>query len=152
MTAFILKGRKRLPPDDPPSSRQTYDPQQQLWIDTNSGVPVVNCMRGETDPTRFGETLLTATREGADQAEGSALQASTYGETTITKTSEGADQYDVASLDVSNYGETTLTRTYEGANQTEATDANVPTGGISYKDTAPLKPSLVSIHASYSHF
>ena len=61
-------------------------------------MPSVSCMRTHAQPTQFGETTLTETREGVDQTEGNTLQASQLGETTLTKTREGADQSEGAAL------------------------------------------------------
>lgn len=120
MTPFILKGRRKLPPESDPSNEQVYDDYRQLWIDKKSGTPVVSCVRTQAQPSQFGETTITETREGADQAEVATLQASKFGETTITKTMEGADQFEVTALAASRFGETTVTATVEGADQAEA--------------------------------
>jgi len=98
MTPYILLGRKKLPPECPPSSAEHfYDEQQQLWIDKKSGMPLVSCFRNQTQATKFGETLMTETREGVDQAEGTTIhQATQYGETVLTRTHEGADQIEGA--------------------------------------------------------
>lgn len=92
MTPYILLGRKKLPPESAPSPEHAYDEDRQLWIDRNSGVPLVCSTRTHAQPTQFGETTITETREGVDQTEGTALQASQLGETTLTKTREGVDQ------------------------------------------------------------
>ena len=118
MTPYILLGRKKLPPESAPSPEQVYDELQQLWIDKNSGMPLVSCMRTHAQPTQFGETTLTETREGADQTEG-AVQASEFGETIQTRTREGVDQTEGATIQASQLGETTLTKTREGADQSE---------------------------------
>ena len=76
-------------------------------------------MREQAQPTQFGETTLTETREGADRGRGIALHATQYGETTVTATREGLDQTDRA-IQASQLGETTFTRTREGADQSEA--------------------------------
>lgn len=119
MTPFILKGRRKLPPESAPSNEQVYDEYRQLWIDKKSGTPVVSCVRTQAQPSQFGETTITETREGADQVEVATLQASKFGETTITKTMEGADQFEISTLLPSQFGETTVTATLEGADQTE---------------------------------
>ena len=118
MIPFILRGRVELPPESEPSDWQVYDEHRQIWIDQTSGAPVVTCLQMRDEPTQFGETVVTATREGTDQSEISALRASPFGETTLTKTAEGTDQSEV-SLAQTRFGETTLTETREGADQTE---------------------------------
>jgi hypothetical protein len=110
MTLFVLLGRKKLPPESAPSAEQIYDNHRQLWIDKSSGVPLVSCMRAHAQPTKFGETTLTETREGADQTEGITFQASQFGETSITKTSEGADQIEKTAFQASPFGETSAGR------------------------------------------
>jgi hypothetical protein len=122
MMPFVLMSRKKLPPESAPSDEQLYDVHLQLWIDKKSGMPLVSSMRAHAQPTRFGETTMTETREGVDQTEGATFQASQFGETIITKTREGADQSEgTASFQASQFGETTHTRTREGADQTEGT-------------------------------
>ena len=109
MTPYILLGRKKLPSESIPSPEHVYDERRQLWIDMNTGVPLVSCMR--TQASQFGETSMTETREGADQTEGAVhapeiegmvesdvLQASRFGETTMTKAPEGTDTPVDASL------------------------------------------------------
>jgi hypothetical protein len=120
MTPFILKGRRQLSPESAPSSDEFYDQHRQLWIDRESGEPLVRRMQSRVEPSQFGETTITETREGADQSEIACLTASQFGETTITKTREGADQFEITLLS-SQFGETTVTATLEGADQTEAT-------------------------------
>lgn len=145
MTPFVLLGRKKLPPETAPSPEYAYDRDRQLWIDKSSGTPLVLCIQGHAQPSPYGETTMTETREGVDQTEGATLQASQFGETTMTKTREGADQSEGAALlhglqfgkiahtptleradqtegahlHASQFGETTHTRTREGADQTE---------------------------------
>jgi len=147
MPPFVLLGRKKLAPESAPSPEHVYDSQRQLWIDQISGMPLVSCMQAHTHPSTYGETTMTETREGADQSEGAAFQASPFGETTVTKTSKGADRTEITALfrasqfgesthtatqegvdrperatfQTSQFGETTLTRTREGADQTEDT-------------------------------
>lgn len=132
MMPFILLGRKKIPPESPPSDEHIYDGDRQLWIEKNTGLPLVSCMGRQAQPTQFGETTLTETREGADRAEGIAFHATQYGETSVTPTREGLDQTDRA-IQASQVGETTLTKTREGADQSEGT-------------TLPVS------HAAYSHF
>ena len=119
MTPYILQGRKKLPPESPPAPEHVYDNDRQLWIDRNSGAPLVSSMRTQAQPTQFGETTITETREGADRSEG-AVHASDFGETIQTRTREGVDQTEGNTLlQASQLGETTLTKTREGADQTE---------------------------------
>ena len=132
MTPYILLGRKKLPPESAPSPEDVYDQQRQVWIDKNSGMPLVSCMRTHAHPTQFGETTLTETREGVDQPEG-AVHASQFGETINTRTREGVDQPEGNALQASQLGETTLTKTREGADQSEGT-------------------TLQEFDAPYSHF
>lgn len=124
MTPFVLLARKKLPPESAPSHEQVYDGDRQLWVDKSSGLPLVLCMQAYAQPSSFGETTVTETREGVDQTEGTALRASQFGETTLTKTREGADQTDqtagVAPRRASQFGETTHTATREGVDQTES--------------------------------
>lgn len=116
MSAFVLAGRKKLPPEPVPSLAERYDPSLQLWVDCASGQPLVECLSLGSAGSKYGETSMTDTREGADQSEGT-LQATTYGETTRTKTREGADQSEASGLQASQYGESIHTATREGADQ-----------------------------------
>jgi hypothetical protein len=157
MMPFILLGRKKIPPESPPSDEHIYDSDRQLWIERNTGLPLVSCMREQAQPTQFGETTLTETREGADRAEGIALHATQYGETSVTATREGLDQTDRA-IQTSQLGETTFTRTREGADQSEApavqasqlgeTTLTKTREGADQSEGATLPVS----HAAYSHF
>lgn len=119
MTPFVLTGRRKLPPESDPADEHIYDEYRQLWIDKKSGTPLVSCVQTKAQPSQFGETTITETREGADQVEVATLQASKFGETTITKTMEGADQFEITTLPASQFGETTVTATLEGTDQTE---------------------------------
>ena len=116
MPPFILKGRKKLPPEPAASSEEEYDQHRQLWVDRKSQEPLVSRIQREIEASQYGETSLTETREGADQTD-SAFHASSYGETTVTKTREGADMTEASTLDASSYGETIKTATREGADQ-----------------------------------
>ena len=116
MSAFILAGRKKLPPEPAPSPAERYDSLLQLWVDCASGQPLIECLSHEPAESKYGETSITETREGADQSEGT-WQATAYGETTMTKTREGADQSEASSLQASQYGESIHTATREGADQ-----------------------------------
>ena len=112
-----------------------YDSSLQLWIDLRTRMPLVSRLR-ENLASQFGETTLTATREGADQTEvastdlhapSGVLDACTAevlscGHTTLTQRP-------------SQFGETTITRTSEGVDSTEVTSA---------------KP--MNVNAAYSHF
>ena len=120
MTPFILMGRKKLPPENSPSCDQVWDEHRQLWIDKMSGEPLVTSMRECAQPTQFGETTITETREGVDRAQVGTLEASRFGETTLSRSREGVDQAEVVSLQASQFGETTMTKTQEGADRPEA--------------------------------
>lgn len=122
MTPFILQGATRVPPEQAPSSDQIYDPQLQIWMDRRTGVPVINSSV-HVDASRFGETSVTETQEGADQSEVQPFRASSFGETTLTKTAEGVDQIEATSLSPTRYGETTVTATVEGADTPEIVSA-----------------------------
>jgi len=128
MTPYILLVRKKLPPESAPSPEQVYDKDRQLWINKNSGAPLVSSMRSQA--SQFGETTMTETREGADRTEGG-VHAVDFGETLQTQTHDSMDQADV--LEASQLGETTMTRSHEGADQ-------------------PETASLQEFHAAYSHF
>lgn len=121
MTPFVLKGRWQLPPESGPSNDEIYDRHRQLWIDRESGEPLVRRMQNLVEPSQLGETTITETREGADQSEVAGFTASQFGETTVTKTREGADQFEISVLVSSQFGETTVTATLEGADQSEVT-------------------------------
>ena len=118
MTPFILQGATRIPPEQAPSANHVYDPQLQVWTDRRTGIPVV-ISSVHVNASRFGETTITETQEGADQPEIHSLRASNFGETTVTKTAEGVDQSEVTSLSPTRYGETTMTATVEGADRPE---------------------------------
>lgn len=126
---FVLRDRRRLPPDAGPSHQHTYDDRLQLWIDNESGLPAVLCTQGQEQQSNFGETTLTETREGADQTEISDLQASRFGETTMSKTMEGTDQAENPLGLGTQFGETTLTATAEGADQSESVDLDASSFG-----------------------
>ena len=132
MTPYILLGRKKLLPESAPPPGQVYDEDRQLWIDKNSGTPLVSHMRAQAQPTQFGETTLTESREGADRPEG-VLHASEFGETIQTKSREGVDQAEGNALEASQFGETTMSKTREGAADTEGA-------------------SLQEFDVAYSHF
>ena len=133
MTPYILLGRKKLPQEKAPSPDEVYDENLQIWIDKNSGAPLVSHLRVGAQPTKFGETTITETREGVDQPEG-AVHASEFGEALQTRTREGIDKTEGTSLQASQVGETTMTKTREGVDRTE--------GGA----------TLQEFDAAYSHF
>jgi len=119
MTPFVLIGRKKLPSESAPSDEQVYDELLQLWIEKNSGLPLVCCLQRRPQHTQVGETTITDTREGADRTEGASVEASQFGETVHTRTREGADQAEGNPFRASQLGETTLTKTREGADRAE---------------------------------
>jgi hypothetical protein len=131
LTPYILLGRKELPRENSPTAEQVYDGDRQIWIDKNSGAPVVSSLRNQAQNTRFGETTFTMTREGADQTE--VVQASQFGETVYTRTHEGVDQTEITAIQPTQLGETIMTKTREGTDQLES-------------------GSLQELDASYSHF
>ena len=116
---FVLLGRKKLPPEEPPSPQDVYDEKLQLWVDKVSGEPLVLRMQNHAEHSRYGETTMTETREGVDQAEGVSITASPFGETTHTATKAGTDQSEGGYFQASKFGETTMTKTREGADQAE---------------------------------
>ena len=120
MTPYILLGRRRLQPESKPSPQHVYDSRRQLWVDMEADAPVVCCMQTRAQPTQFGETTLTETREGADRTE-QVVHVSEFGETVQTRTAEGVDQTEASTLLASTFGETTVTKTGESADTTEAT-------------------------------
>lgn len=114
---FILRARVALPLEPSPSGDHYYDCVRQIWINVTTGMPVVT----ENDThqaSKFGETSITETREGADQSEVSTINASRFGETSMTKAAEGHDQESVLA---SKFGETTITATREGHDMPEVT-------------------------------
>jgi hypothetical protein len=116
MTPYILQGGKKLPPESRPAPEHVYDHGRQLWIDRNSGIPLVSSMRStKAQQTQFGETTFTETREGADRTESASIQASEFGETIHTRSREGVDQAEENILESSRFGETTMSKTREGA-------------------------------------
>lgn len=117
---FVLLGRVKVPSDGPRSDDQVYDPQLQLWLSRATGEPIVlqKPLRG----SEFGETTVTATREGLDQSEITDLSLSDFGETPMTKTSEGQDESEISAHVPSEFGETIITRSHEGCDQTEVSE------------------------------
>lgn len=117
---FVLASRKRLPESIPQPSSAWYDVTRGLWFDEGSDRPLI-CTLGGNGPTKFGETLITDSFEGADQSESSAvLSVSTHGETLMTRTVEGADHPECGDfLRASDFGETLMTKTMEGSDQRE---------------------------------
>jgi hypothetical protein len=126
-----LLGRRELAREGSPSPEQIYDGDRQIWIDKNSGAPLVLSLRNQVQNTRFGETTFTMTREGADQTE--VVQASQFGETTYSRTHEGIDQTEITAFQPTQLGETIMTKTREGTDQLES-------------------GSLQELDAPYSHF
>ena len=116
MKPFVLRGSKPLPLETGPAGNHSYDGELQIWIDTATGEALV--LSG-TSGSRFGETTITETREGADSTEVTSLDASRFGETTMTKTFEGTDQVEGCAALASRFGETVVTATVEGADQSE---------------------------------
>jgi hypothetical protein len=133
LTPFILIGRRNLPPESAPEPQQVYDSDLQIWLDKTENLPLVECVRTRAQPTQFGETTFTETREGTDRPEGASVEASDFGETVHTRTREGLDQTEGSALQGSQVGETTLTKTSEGADQPEVS-------------------TRLELDASYSHF
>lgn len=133
MTPFILRGRKELPAETAPAAQHVYDAHLQVWMDTKENLPLVECLRRNAQPTQFGETTLTDTREGADRTEVASIEASDFGETIQTRTREGVDQTESSGIQASQIGETILTKTREGVDQSEGSKS-------------------ADIDASYSHF
>ena len=103
---------------DPPDPHQRYDSAAQLWRWIDSGLPVVQEERLEA--SRYGETTITASTEGADQGEGSRRIASQWGETIQTRTSEGIDQSESSSALRSSPGKTVMANTSENLDQSES--------------------------------
>lgn len=133
MTPFILRGRKELPAETAPAAHHVYDAHLQVWMDMKENLPLVECLPNRAEPTQFGETTFTETREGADRAEGASIEASDFGETIQTRTREGVDQTESSGIQASQIGETILTKTREGVDQSEGSKS-------------------VDADASYSHF
>jgi hypothetical protein len=116
---FVLRKRLLLPREAGPQFNQVYDPDRQIWIDKSSGLPLIAIMSARTTQSTFGETRMTAAREGLDAP--AALNASQFGETRLTEAREGLDA--PAVLAASQFGETLLTKTAEGHDQSELVDA-----------------------------
>ena len=89
---FILMNREVLKPEAKPGKQIRYDDNMQLWVNQQTGQPIVlQFFQGLNQLcSEFGETDMTKTQEGADQPEVS--PSPEFGETTITRTQEGADQ------------------------------------------------------------
>jgi hypothetical protein len=122
MTPFVLRDCKRLPAEPEPCSDHVFDRSLQVWISKQSGLPIILGMQREQ--SEFGETLITATVEGADQSEISTLVASQFGETTVTRSDgEGIDQPAFATLSSSQFGESTkITRVPEAVGESNLFD------------------------------
>lgn len=96
MTPFILKGAIPIPSEAVLLTEHLYDSQQQLWINSRTGVPLI-LSDMPADTSTYGETTTTrAAREGTDQI--NLVHASIYGETTLTKTCEGTDQSEITAF------------------------------------------------------
>jgi|SRR5208337_4115473 len=120
ISALVLMKKRAFPLESAPTSDEVYDPNLQIWISRKGDVPLVLLMKTEAvdcGRTPFGETLITETREGVDQSEGStfSIPASPFGETIMTKTQEGTDQTET--FELSRFGETSVTGTQEGTDQ-----------------------------------
>jgi len=118
---FVLRTRVALPVEPSPSGEHCYDYVRQIWINVTTGMPVVT-ENDTQQASKFGETSITETREGADQSEVSSINASRFGETSFTKTFEGHDQGE--SVLASKFGETSITATVEGHDTREVTSGN----------------------------
>jgi len=96
---FVLTATVPIERTRAPQPHQIYRHDIQLWFDTKLERPVVEvlCISSDMGSSDIGETLLTATREGADQSEVSddSVLTSDFGETTGTRTAEGADQSEI---------------------------------------------------------
>ena len=93
MKPFILKGAKKVPSENSPTSNCIYDPVKQLWIERETGMPLVLSNFANTS-TRFGETLLTETRESADQSEITSLIPNFPRNSTSIESERSADELD----------------------------------------------------------
>lgn len=122
MRPFILREAITLPPSVDPPIEHIYDQTLQLWIDSQTGIPVVS-LEGATAATRHGETLLTATREGADQSESATIDVPVPHDATGTRTNDRGRSAEAHSLTATRYGETAMTETREGADTSEAASA-----------------------------
>lgn len=119
---FVLKGREALATEPRASNTERYDPVRQVWIDCESGRPLVEILSGQSQASQFGETVLTESGEGVDCTEIAQLQASQVGETVMTKSHEGVDQVGEGSM-ASQFGETSQTATREGVDVSEGTSS-----------------------------
>ena len=123
MTAFILRERTKLPPEEPLPEGSLFDKDLQLWVQKGSREPIV-LSASKLPGSNFGETVITAAREGIDPTNLCVQFASQFGETTMTKTFEGADQGEGPNLGVSVFGEPAVNRSREGTDQTGLSTAN----------------------------
>lgn len=115
---LVLKGRHVFASDPTPVPTDRYDPERQIWVNTLTGLPIIESLQRAGGSTPFGETVTTESREGADQSEITAITASQFGETMMTKSQEGHDQTGESPM-ASTVGETTNTYTREGVDTTE---------------------------------
>ena len=134
MRPFILRGAIALPPTAKPPIEHVYDPVLQLWLDNRTGTPVV-AAEAATAATRYGETVFTATREGADQTESASVHAPMAHRPARARASETALGPEAQSTMQTRFGETLMTETGESADMSET--ASVPTHDC---------------HAAHSHF
>lgn len=112
MQPIVLQGKLAIPAAHRPSAGQVYDASRQLWINRATGIPVViEAASARHESSRYGETTLTESREGADQSEVAAIDLSRFGETTLTRSQEGADAAE--GMSISRFGETQITATAE---------------------------------------
>lgn len=115
---LALRHRRRVTGEGNPSEDELYDESGQLWVSVSSGKPLVRLYqeaRSASLDSRFGETIVTKTSEGLDQAERLSTQ---FGETAMTRPHEGVDQQEA--LGATRFGETIITETREGLDQGEA--------------------------------
>ena len=130
LVPFVLLARRALPRQAPPNPEIWFDEELQLWMSPATGRPLVSDYAAPADNSSdLGETVMTRTREGADQTEG--VRGSDLGETIVTKTQEGIDTTERAAFlplegatiptspAASKFGETIITMTHEGRDQGE---------------------------------
>ncbi len=118
MIPFILKGATKLPEDSPPACEHVYDTNLQLWIDTQACVPLVSAVvsRAALELKADGPYRRSARKV---QAKPPFMKASPFGETVITETIEGVDQAELTAFSASPFGETLHTATVESVDNPE---------------------------------
>ena len=132
---FILMDMIEMDRDEIPPSEHAYDSVLQLWIDLRTRTPLVSHLR-ENLASQFGETTLTATREGTDQTEIASTGLRALPGVLDACTAEAPScGHKTQTQRPSQFGETTITRTSEGVDSTEVSSAE------------PM-----NINAAYSHF